>query len=93
MFWLGTTFIAGCDKVERGMASITVTGKIQWFDFGTGAWGLVANNGQIYELGNGLVSHLEVEGLAVKITGHICDDVMTIAAIGPVLAIESYERL
>ncbi|MDX2228089.1 MAG: hypothetical protein NW220_00535 [Leptolyngbyaceae cyanobacterium bins.349] len=70
--------------------SIQVNGKIERKGFGTGTWALVSTSGETYEL-HKAPADLQKEGLTVKVTGQIRDDVMTIAMIGPVLEVSQFE--
>lgn len=72
--------------------SLTVTGKISRQGFGAGTWALVSDNGETYELKDAPVA-LQKPDLSVKIHGQIREDVMTIAMIGPVLEVQSFEIL
>lgn len=67
-----------------------VRGKIAKKGFGFGTWALVTADGTTYELKDP-VAELQQEGIAVEVTGKIRDDVMTMAMIGQVLEVESYE--
>ncbi|WP_026795069.1 MULTISPECIES: hypothetical protein [Planktothrix] len=69
--------------------SITVTGTIERKGFGSGTWALVSDS-KTYELHNP-PKDLQKSGLKVTIKGEIRDDIMTVAMIGPVLEIESFE--
>ncbi|CAC5344205.1 MULTISPECIES: hypothetical protein [Planktothrix] len=69
--------------------SITVTGTIERKGFGSGTWALVSES-KTYELHNP-PQDLQKSGLKVTITGQIREDIMTMAMIGPVLEIESFE--
>ncbi|MEL6496308.1 MAG: hypothetical protein AAFQ41_14480 [Cyanobacteria bacterium J06623_7] len=71
---------------------MNVTGKIAKKGFGFGTWALVADDGTTYELKDA-ADELKQEGIKVKITGKIRDDVMTMAMIGAVLEVESYQLL
>jgi hypothetical protein len=71
--------------------SITVTGTIEHRDIGTGAWALVADDGTTYEILKGADKSLLQKGQNVKVTGQVRQDVMTIAMIGPVLEVKSFE--
>ncbi len=71
---------------------IMVTGTIEKKDIGMGVWALVASDGKTYELLS-CPKDLRQAGLHVTISGAIDDQVMTAAAIGPVLAISSFEKL
>lgn len=70
--------------------SIQVEGKIEHKGFGPGAWALVSNSGETYEL-HKAPSNLQKDGLKVKVSGQIREDVMTFAMIGPVLEVEQFE--
>jgi hypothetical protein len=72
--------------------TITITGKTEKKGFGFGVWALVSEEGKTYELQN-LPSELSKVQSKVKIKGTIQENAMTLAMIGPVLAIESYEIL
>jgi hypothetical protein len=71
---------------------ITITGVIEKKDIGVGAWALVAEDGKTYELLS-CPKDLKQAGLKVSITGAIDDQMMTAAAIGPVLSISSFAKL
>jgi hypothetical protein len=59
---------------------------------GTGTWALVTPDGSTYEiLKGGAPKDLLQEGLQVKAKGKVREDVMTIAMIGPVLEVKSFE--
>ena len=70
--------------------SITVTGKIEQQGFGFGTWALVTEGGETYELKDPPPELCQAHP-KVKIEGVIRDDVMTIAMIGPVLEVNSFE--
>jgi hypothetical protein len=70
--------------------SIKATGKIERKGLGSGTWALVSDSGETYELHNA-PSELRQSGLKVKVEGQVRDDVMTIAMIGPVLEVNSFE--
>ena len=69
-----------------------VTGKMEMKGFGFGIWALVTDDGTTYELKD-CPAELEREGLKVEVQGKIREDVMTMAMIGPVLEVESYQKL
>jgi hypothetical protein len=71
--------------------SIELIGTIGYIDMGMGAWALVTDSGEQYELMQPAPSNLLKEGLKISVLGTIRDDVMTIAAIGPVLAIQEFQ--
>ncbi len=70
---------------------MTITGTITWVEMGTGTWALSGDDGQTYELYGSKAEALDTEGQKVSITGTIREDVMTMAMIGPVLEVESFE--
>jgi hypothetical protein len=71
---------------------ITVIGGIERRGFGTGAWALVAEDGTTYELLD-CPRDLRQVGLRVNVQGTLNDDVMTLAMIGKVLNVSSFEIL
>ncbi len=71
--------------------SITVEGKVQHSNLGTGTWALQSSQGQTYEIHHDAPEGLLKEGLQVKAKGKVRDDVMTTAMIGPVLEVQSFE--
>jgi hypothetical protein len=71
---------------------ITAIGSIERKDIGMGAWALVGEDGNTYELID-CPRDLRHEGLKVKVEGTINDDVMTLAMIGKVLNVKSFEIL
>jgi hypothetical protein len=71
---------------------ITVIGGIERRGFGTGAWALVSEDGTTYELLD-CPRDLRQVGLHVKVHGTLNDDVMTLAMIGKVLNVNSFEIL
>ncbi|MCV3213744.1 hypothetical protein OGM63_09505 [Plectonema radiosum NIES-515] len=71
--------------------SITVTGTIQHRDIGTGAWALVTDDGVTYEILRGADKNLLQAGQKAKVTGKVREDVMTVAMIGQVLEVKSFE--
>ncbi|NES87676.1 MAG: hypothetical protein F6K10_43690 [Moorea sp. SIO2B7] len=70
--------------------SINVTGRIEKKGFGFGTWALVTEGGETYELKDP-PQELCQSGLKVNVEGQIREDVMTLAMIGPVLEVQSYE--
>ncbi|MGI8500599.1 MAG: hypothetical protein ACR2LR_05605 [Hassallia sp.] len=71
--------------------SITVTGTIEHRDIGTGAWALVTEEGVTYEILRGADKNLLKAGQKAKVTGKVREDVMTVAMIGQVLEVKSFE--
>ncbi len=67
-------------------------GKIKYKNIATGAWSLIADNGVTYELYNP-PTEITKDDIKVKITGQIREDIMTVAMIGPILEIKSYDIL
>lgn len=72
--------------------SIQVTGVIEHKDIGVGVWALVADSGETYELMDA-PNELQKPNLKVQVTGEVKDDVMTLAMIGPVLEVNTFEVL
>lgn len=72
--------------------SMTIKGKIEHKLLGMGAWALVAEDGKTYELKDP-PSEIKKDKIKVQVTGKVRDDVMTIAMIGPVLEVISFEIL
>lgn len=71
--------------------SLTVEGTVQRSPMGTGTWALVTRDGSTYEILKGAPKELLQEGLQVKAKGQVREDVMTLAMIGPVLEVKSFE--
>jgi hypothetical protein len=71
--------------------SITVTGTIQRRDIGMGAWALVTDEGNTYEILKSADKNLLKAGQTAKVTGQVREDIMTTAMIGPVLEVTSFE--
>lgn len=69
--------------------SITVKGTVERKGMGTGTWALVSEQ-QTYELKDA-PAELQKKGIEVTVTGQVREDMMTLAMIGPVLEIESFE--
>ena len=72
--------------------SVSVTGQVKRIEIGTGTWALIADNGQTYEL---MEPPAELTQTKVKVTviGQIRSDVMTLAMIGPILQVTSFQSL
>lgn len=66
-----------------------VQGKIEHKGFGTGTWALVTDD-KTYELKDP-PPDLQKKGLKVEVEGEVRSDVMTMAMIGPVLEVQSFE--
>jgi uncharacterized membrane protein YcgQ (UPF0703/DUF1980 family) len=71
--------------------SLTVEGKIERSAMGMGTWALVTADGSTYEILKGAPKDLLQPGLWVKAKGQVREDVMTMAMIGPVLEVKSFE--
>jgi hypothetical protein len=71
---------------------MTLIGGIEHRGFGTGAWALVTEDGTTYELLD-CPRDLRQAGLHVKVQGTLNDDVMTLAMIGKVFNVSSFEVL
>ncbi len=70
-----------------------IEGKIQRIEMGTGTWALVTANGETYEIDRGAPKAMLQKDLQVRVEGEVREDVMTMAAIGPVLAVTSFEAI
>lgn len=69
---------------------VTIKGRIEKCDFGLETWVLVAEGAETYELLEPpptLCQH----GIKVRVEGQIREDVMTLAMVGPVLKVTSFE--
>jgi hypothetical protein len=73
--------------------SIQIVGTVEYIDIGTGTWALITDTDEQYEIWQPAPETLLQEGLKVKVTAKVRDDVMTMAAIGDVLEIEDFQRL
>lgn len=71
--------------------SQTIEGTIQRSSMGSGTWALVSKQGESYELHQGAPDDLLKDGLQVKVKGEVRADVMTLAMIGPVFEVKSFE--
>jgi hypothetical protein len=71
---------------------MNVEGTIERVDFGPGSWALKADSGETFELKNA-PDRLQQAGLRVRVEGRVRDDVMTFAAIGPVLEVANFEAI
>ena len=74
------------------MSSITVKGSIERKQIGVGTWALVNEEGETYELRKA-PKELRQSGLKAEVTGTVKNDIMTVASIGPVLEVESFEMI
>jgi hypothetical protein len=73
--------------------SLTLTGTVQKSGMGTGTWSFVADSGQTYELYKDAPADLLKDGLKIQVEGKVREDIMTIAMIGPVLEVTSFQLL
>jgi len=80
-------------KPTNKKMNIQVVGTIEYIDIGTGTWSLVTDTDEQYEIWQPAPEAILQEGLKVKVTAKVRDDVMTMAAIGDVLEIEDFQRL
>ena len=71
--------------------TIETAGTITYQSLGVGVWALTTSE-VTYELFEP-PEDLQQEGLSVKVIGQVRDDIMTLAMIGPVLDVQSFERL
>ncbi len=69
-----------------------VKGKIDHKDLGLGAWVIVSDHGQIYEIYNPS-TELCKKNQSVEITGTIKDDIVSTSMVGEILAVESFKIL
>ncbi|ELR97597.1 hypothetical protein [Gloeocapsa sp. PCC 73106] len=69
-----------------------LTGTISYQDIGVGTWVLVTSNQETYEL-HDPSPQLRKAGLKVAVQGVIREDIMTLAMIGPVFEVASFEIL
>lgn len=72
---------------------ITVEGTVQRSGMGAGTWALVTRDGTNYEIYKDAPKDLLKPGLQVRVKGQVREDVMTIAMIGPVLEVKSFELM
>jgi hypothetical protein len=69
---------------------MTISGTIEHRSIGSGTWVLVTASGDTYELKDA-PWELKQTGLKVKVEGQVRDDVMTVAMVGPVFEVRSFE--
>ncbi len=69
----------------------TLEGTVKKSSMGSGTWMLTAVDGKNYEIHKGAPAELLVNGQKVRATGAIRHDVMTMAMIGPVFEVHSFE--
>lgn len=73
------------------MAMQTLEGRLERKPFGPNTWALITAD-ETYELMEP-DAQLQQEGKQAKVTGQVRPDVMTIAMIGPVFEVASFEIL
>jgi hypothetical protein len=78
-------------NLEGSNVSITLTGTIQRRELGMGTWALVTDEGVTYEILKGADKELLKAGQKAQVKGQVREDIMTIAMIGPVLEVKSFE--
>lgn len=71
---------------------MTSIGIIQRQEFGFGVWTLVTESGETYELHDPPQEICQPD-LKVKVEGRVRDDLMSFAAIGPILEITTFEAI
>ncbi len=71
--------------------TIKISGKISKKGFGFGVWALETANGEVYELKDPSPELTKIT-TSVTIEGVIREDIMTIAAIGPVLEVNNFQE-
>ena len=71
---------------------LSLTGTIEWQELGMGVRVFVADGGITYELKDP-PSEICQPQTKVKIVGQIRDDLMTLAMVGPVLEVLSFQVL
>ncbi|BBC22846.1 hypothetical protein [Pseudanabaena sp. ABRG5-3] len=71
--------------------NIQITGTVEYIDIGTGAWAIVTDTDEQYEIWQPAPEEILQEGLKVSVTAKIRDDVMTMAAIGDIIEIEDFQ--
>ncbi|WP_144051382.1 hypothetical protein [Geminocystis herdmanii] len=68
---------------------MNIKGEIKYQSIGMGAWTLVSDTGEVYELYKPPKEILE-DGLRVQVEGIIRDDIMTIAMLGKILEVTTH---
>jgi len=72
---------------------IQIVGTIEYIDIGTGTWAIATDTDEQYEIWQPAPAEILQEGLKVRVTAKIRDDVMTLAAIGDVIEITDFQIL
>ena len=73
--------------------NIEIIGTIEYIDIGTGSWAIATDTDERYEIWQPAPEAILQEGLKVKVTGKVRDDVMSMAAIGEVVEIADFHLL
>jgi len=73
--------------------SITLKGVIERKAIGTGAWALVTDDGETYEIYQASPKEMLKNGLKVEVKGKVRDDAMSFAMIGPILEVKSFQAI
>lgn len=71
--------------------NIQIVGTVEYIDIGTGTWAIANDTDEQYEIWQPAPEAILQEGLKVKVTARIRDDVFTMAAIGDVIEIEDFQ--
>lgn len=71
--------------------TIKISGKICKKGFGFGVWALETKDGKVYELKDPTPELTKITN-PVTVEGLIREDIMTIAAIGPVLEVKNFQE-
>ena len=71
--------------------NIQIAGTVEYIDIGTGTWAIVTDTDEQYEIWQ--PEAILQEGLKVRVTAKVRDDVMSMAAIGDVIEIEDFHIL
>jgi hypothetical protein len=73
--------------------NIQIVGTIEYIEIGTGTWAISTDTDKHYEIWQPAPEAILQEGLKVKVTAKVRDDVFTMAAIGDVIEIEDFQIL
>jgi hypothetical protein len=73
--------------------NIQIAGTVEYIDIGTGTWAIVTDTDEQYEIWQPAPEAILQEGLKVRVTAKVRDDVMSMAAIGDVIEIEDFHIL
>lgn len=73
--------------------NIQIAGTVEYIDIGTGTWAIVTDTDEQYEIWQPAPEAILQEGLKVRVTAKVRDDVMSMAAIGDVIEIEDFHVL